>query len=199
MAKKRKKSKKPRSENGANTRAVFAPVVGEVVRKQAGACSRKQDSFAPRAIPIVREERFHTHYVGRLEGGQQVMGFVVATLPSEVGPPPENWEEHKWWYAVVHRFDKEGGHLETTARFAGRTVDGERDVIARAWEYLAELLDELPPIHYRDVFVRLFSVEIHGRRFGLVDDSEPANDYERITLWPNDLVFFPPYDGLYET
>ena len=99
----------------------------------------------------------------------------------------------------MHRFDGMGVHLETVARFAGRTADGEALVIQRARTYLSALLSRLPRLIPQDVFVGLFSVEIHGRTFGLVDASEPDEDYERITLVPNDLAFFPPYDGSYDT
>ena len=80
-----------------------------------------------------------------------------------------------------------------------RVAESRGEFLERAAGYLAELLDELPAKRRCDVFIERFEVRIHGRVFGLVDDSEPSEGYERITLWPNDLAFFPPYGGQYDT
>ncbi|MGH1349004.1 MAG: hypothetical protein ACRBN8_46155 [Nannocystales bacterium] len=149
----------------------------------------------PRTIPIAREEGYHTDRIGTFAGGQ-FMGFVTATLPM---PPPDDWPAKKRWYAVLHTFDTTGQHTRTEAVFAGTTADGERDVVDRAQRKLDGLIEPLDSVHYGDISVGLFEVEIDGERFGLVDMSDRNDDYERVDLLPNDLAFFEPWDGSYDT
>jgi len=149
----------------------------------------------PTKIPIMREEGYHTDCIGRYEGGQ-FMGFVTATLPI---PLPKDWQRHKRWYAVLHTFDEKGNHLRTDAWFAGSTADGEVQVVARAQERLNRMVASLGEPDYCNVEVGLFSVEIDGRTFGLIDASEPEEGYVRVDLLPNDLAFFDPWDGSYDT
>ncbi len=149
----------------------------------------------PDLIPIAREEGYHTDTIGRFEGGQ-FLGFVTATLPS---PLPEDWPRHKRWYAVLHRFDPDGDHLGTDARFIGTSADGQADVVARAEAALAAVIGGLDNPEFCDVAIRLFSVEVDGQTFGLVDASDPDEEMERVVLLPNDLAFFEPWDGAYDT
>jgi hypothetical protein len=150
----------------------------------------------PAVIPIVREEGYHTDQVGQYGSGQQFMAFVTATIPI---PPPKDWQSRKRWYAVLHTFDTEGRHLKTETDFAGTTADGERAVIERAQASLSRMLGALGPVTYCDVRVRLFSVQVDGETFGLVDASVPEEEYESVHLLPNDLAFFDPWDGTYDT
>lgn len=149
----------------------------------------------PKRIPIAREEGYYTDTIGRFDGGQ-FLGFVTATIPL---PLPEDWQEHKRWYAVLHRFDPDGNHLGTEARFAGTTADGEADVCARARSDLDAMIAALGDVEYGDVAVKLFSVEVDGETFGLVDASDPDEGIEEVELRPNYLVFFEPWDGSYDT
>lgn len=121
--------------------------------------------------------------------GDQLLGQIVATIGGG----------EKRWYAVVHLLNSEGAHRETWARYAGATSDGEGEVVERAKVWLEERLRALPRWSHGDVIVRLFSVRIDGRRFGLVDASEPSEGYEALVLEPGDLTFFPPYTGEYDT
>ena len=87
-----------------------------------------------------------------------------------------------------------------TWHFAGTTADGERDVTKKAMRMLAELLMELGSYRYaRSIKVKLFQTVIDGNTFGLIDASEPSEKYESVHLVPNDLAFFPPWTGEYDT
>ena len=149
----------------------------------------------PQAIKILREKGYHTDQIGKYGDGNQFMGFVTATLPT---PLPEDWETHKRWYAVLHTFDKQGQH-HTEAWFAGTTASGEREAVEKAQTRLADMIAGLGRVRYGNIKVGLFQVQIDGQTFGLVDASEPDEDYERIHLLPNDLAFFAPWDGTYDT
>jgi len=142
----------------------------------------------PDKIKIKREEGYRTHHIGRFANGDQFMGLVVTPGGSR----------NVKWYAVLHRFDSSGKHLATDHFFLGRaTWASELDVDADA--KLGELLKRFGPITYCDIEVGLFSVEIDGERFGLVDASVPEEEYESIHLVPDDLAFFAPWDGEYDT
>jgi len=151
---------------------------------------------APQSIKIRREEGYHTDCIGKYGDGSQFMGFVTATLPI---PLPKNWQAKKRWYAVLHTFDKKGKHLNTEAWFAGTTASGERDAIEKARTRLDEMVSALGEVKYGNIKVGLFQVQIDGHTFGLVDASEPEEGYQSIHLLPNDLAFFAPWDGTYDT
>jgi formate hydrogenlyase regulatory protein HycA len=151
----------------------------------------------PKLIPIAYEPNFYTRFIGKYGRGRQFMAFVVATLPS---PPPTDWERHKRWYAVLHTFDAKGNHLATDAWFAGLTADGEKEVTERAQQKRMEMLAGLGPYRLCNVKVKVFSVEIEGHLFGLVDSSEPEEGFEeRVSLLPNDFLFTAPWNGSYST
>jgi formate hydrogenlyase regulatory protein HycA len=150
----------------------------------------------PRILRILREEGYHTDQIGNYGAGNQFVGFVTATLPT---PLPDDWQVHKRWYAVLHTFDATGNHLNTEVSYAGTTASGERQAVERAEARLGEMIAALGKVRYGDVKVGLFQVQIDGHTFGLVDASEPDEGYESIHLLPNDLAFFAPWDGTYDT
>jgi formate hydrogenlyase regulatory protein HycA len=150
----------------------------------------------PKSIKVAREKGYHTDRIGKCGDGKQFMGFVVAAIPS---PLPRNRRALERWYAVLHTFDKKGKHLNTEAWFAGTSTGGDREAIDKAQARLDKMIAALGKVKYGDVKVGLFKVEIDGHTFGLVDASEPDEDYERVQLLPNDLVFFEPWDGSYDT
>ena len=153
----------------------------------------------PDKIRISQIEDYHTEDMGHYGAGHQFMAFVVATLPEVF---LQDWERHKRWYAVLHTFDAEGSHLNTQARFAGVTADGQEAVTLRAWMWVEEMLNGLGPVTRGDIDVRLFSVQVDGHTFGLVDTSFRSEEgvfYEEATLQPNDFVFSDPWDGDYDT
>lgn len=157
---------------------------------------RSRALAVPQHVPIRREEGDETDRIGRYGDGGQFMAFVVASLPL---PPPRDWQAHKRWYAVLHTFDAEGRHRATRTWFAGTTADGEERVVSLARTKRDELVPELGALTLGDISIDLFSVEVDGQTFGLVDASDPDEDYERIDLLPNDLAFFEPWDGSYST
>src|SRR5258708_1942364 len=122
------------------------------------------------------------------------MAFVVATLPT---PLPADWKRHKRLYAVLHTFDASGEHLDTEAWLAGVTSDGEASVCDRAAAKRDAMVAALDRVELCDVRVKLFSVNVDGQVFGLVDTSHSRLG-PRVTLVPNDLSFQPPWDGTYE-
>ena len=150
----------------------------------------------PNKIKINREEDYYTHYIGKTSDGKQFVCMIGATLPT---PIPEDWENHKRWYAILHLFDDEGNYLTTQTVFTGLTSDGEDDIIERAREERSNFVESLGEVSYQGVEVCLFSTKVEGSVFGLVDASEPEEDYYCINLLPNGLAFFPPWDGDYDT
>ncbi len=150
----------------------------------------------PETIQVERVEDYWTHDIGQYEAGNQFMAFIVATLPAVSGP---NWEEYKRWYAVLHTFDAGGRHSQTQAWFAGVTADGENEVVDKARAKREEMLSSLTDIVFCDVFIKLFSVTIDDHIFGLIDVTEPEDKREYVELMPNQLAFYPPWDGSFDT
>jgi formate hydrogenlyase regulatory protein HycA len=150
----------------------------------------------PQSIKIARQEGYHTDRMGKYGGGNQFMGFVTATVPKL---RPKDRQTHQRWYAVLHTFDKKGKHLNTEAWCAGTTASSEREAVAKAQAKLDQLIAALGKVKYGSVKVGLFQVQIDGHTFGLVDASEPEEGYVSIHLLPNDLAFFEPWDGTYDT
>jgi hypothetical protein len=156
----------------------------------------EQTMAVPKTIKIRREKGYHTDRIGKYGDGKQFMGFVTAASES---PSDEDAETPMYWYAVLHTFDKKGKHLHTEAWCAGTTAGGDRGAVEKAQARLDEMISALGKVKYGDVKVGLFQVLIDGHTFGLVDASVPAEDYESIRLLPNDLAFFKPWDGTYDT
>ena len=154
----------------------------------------------PDKIKISHIEGYYTEDIGRYGSGNQFMAFVVATLPEVFS---KDWEQHKRWYAVLHTFDAEGNHLDTQCRFAGVTADGEEQITVRARGWVGELMSALGPVIGSDVEAKLFSVQVDGHTFGLVDvscrDEEDDTFNEEVSLLPNEFVFYEPWDGDYDT
>jgi hypothetical protein len=154
--------------------------------------SKPGKTHLPDKIRIRREAGYHTSSIGTTKSGDQFMGFIVG-----VEPGLRKSSKGLSWYAVVHRFDSDGKHLKTDSHFLG----------TKAWAHelegadarLSEMIARMGPVKYSDVIVRPFSVEIDGQTFGLIDRSEPTKGYLRIDLVPNNLAFFPPWDGFYDT
>jgi formate hydrogenlyase regulatory protein HycA len=153
----------------------------------------------PGKIKIRRIEDYRTHDIGLCADGNQFMAFVTGSFPM---PPPKNRLDepnHMRWYAILHIFDPDGKHLTTKAWFAGTSAGNRQIVSQRANDMLYQWLQDLGPVTHCDVCIELFEVEVDGRKFGLMDTSEPDGGTESITLMPNDLIFFPPWDGDYST
>ena len=149
----------------------------------------------PSKIKIRRVPDYYTKTIGRYARGQ-FMAMISATLPM---PIPKDWERQKRWHTVLHTFTKDGRHQKTEAWFAGTTSEGEEKVAARARQKRDEMIASLGDHTFCDVEIGLFSVQIDGFTFGLVDASKPEEDYESVHLLPNDFAFFAPWDGDFDT
>jgi hypothetical protein len=187
--------KKSTSKNQEHRRAANPPSDLKMVKASLGESPASISSKLPRTIKIRREKGYHTHYIGRCSDGTQFMAFVVGVLPKAKKAVGRNG--NLLWYAVLHLFDSQGQHLKTQSAFLGAKAFANELVDVDAT--LNEVVRRLGSVRYSDVEIGLFSVQIDGHKFGLVDASIPKEGYQRIDLLPNQLVFFPPWDGTYST
>ena len=159
----------------------------------------------PQTIRVSRQGGNYSSCMGLYDldtNDNQFWGRVTASFSTMPKPPPVDWRPHKRWYAVLHKFDGWGKHLGTDHWFAGTTAEGEKEVCARAWAKLDEMVASLGEVEYADIEIELFQVEIDGGTFGLVDVSEPEQGpefAERVLMTPGSLLFHPPWDGSYDT
>jgi formate hydrogenlyase regulatory protein HycA len=98
-----------------------------------------------------------------------------------------------------HIFDKEGAHLQTRHWFAGTTAQGEPSVTREGFRHLAKMIMELGSFRFCDIAVKRFQTTIDGHVFGLIERSDADGGMETVHLLPNDLVFYHPWDGTYDT
>jgi formate hydrogenlyase regulatory protein HycA len=171
--------------------------------------ARKDRVFGPpERLRVPRDEGRFEH-VGRYGSGNQFMAFVTGAFP-EGDPYPDpagDWASKKRWYAVLHRFDAAGNHLGTDAWSGGTTAEGQERAVRRAWRKLEEMLASLGDYEVCDIAVKPFRFEQDGYLFGLVyernsydDPDNPGAGYACVMLWPNDIMFHPPWDsGEYST
>ncbi|WP_093175039.1 hypothetical protein [Sinosporangium album] len=148
----------------------------------------------PEVIPIAYEPDFHTDTVGHWDGGQ-FLGSVVAVFPDGYAHT-DDWRSHKHWHAVLHTFDDEGRHLDTRIERTGTDADYRASVDA-AHGLLKEWLDTLPGHHFGDIAIRPFHRELDGVLFGLV--IETFEGVRHAELYPDNLGFYEPWDGTYDT
>ncbi|MEU2182582.1 hypothetical protein [Streptomyces thermolilacinus] len=161
----------------------------------------------PEIIPIAYEPDYHTDTIGRYAEGQFFASIVYASPESYAHD--DDWPEHQRLYAVLHRFDPDGRHMGSDIWSAGtyaeqlRRPHAEDSVSARARARLAELLDGLPGREYGDIAIRPFRLVVDGVVFGLVaereDDIEGGGEDEWVELYPDQLGFSAPWDGVYDT
>lgn len=148
----------------------------------------------PSKIKIKRIPDYYTKTIGKYDQGQ-FMALITATLPI---PIPKNWAEHKRWYAVLHTFTADGRHVKTDTIFTGTESEGEHIYMTRARKVRDEMVSALKDHHFCDVEIEQFSVQVDGFTFGLVDASQPEDNYECVHLLPNDFAFFKPWDGSFD-
>ena len=158
----------------------------------------------PQRIPVSRKGGNYSSCMGFYSldvDDNEFWGQVVANSSRPPEPRPANWCPEKRWYAVLHKFDCSGRHIGTDHWFAG--VDRPwGDAIERANAKLDEMVAALGPVEFADIEIELFQIEIDGGVFGLVDVSEPEEgpDFaERVEMWPGGLLFYPPWNGNYDT
>jgi hypothetical protein len=195
-----------KSKKDVETVPVKTNLIKELVRVEAKKPPpRVKESQFPKCIPIRREEDYHTHNIGTYGNRQQFMGFVVANLEQYSA---DDWQRYKKWYAVLYTFNKKGRLISHKVECFGCTADGERDVVNRAEKELNVWLDELSDKIFENIKVQRFSINYDNVKFGLYTAEEVGNynpkvDDEElgsyIHLLPNDLVFYPPWTGIYDT
>lgn len=152
-------------------------------------------------IPLETEEYARFDCVGRLEDGRQFLAFVTGAFPGEERYPDPTGSavKHKRWIAVFHTFDGDGNYLQTETRMGGMNADEAAGENAEL--QLSTLLAELglEQANLCDIYIRPFSVEVDGVRHELVYehkiDEEDGSEEEWVMLWPNDIMFHPPWDS----
>ncbi|MGW8953343.1 hypothetical protein [Streptomyces sp. NPDC055709] len=164
----------------------------------------------PDVIPISHEPGYRTKFIGRYADGQ-FYGSLTYAFPDGFslgsGWEDSGWEEHKRLYAVLHRFDSEGRHIDSDIWCAGtwaeqqRRPHGDDSVPARADTRMAAMLDGLPRREYGDVAIRPFRLTVDGVTFGLVVErhAEGEGEDDWAELYPDRLGFSEPWDGSYDT
>lgn len=152
---------------------------------------------------LIPHDDYRFESVGRFTDGRQFMAFVTGAYPGEHLPAPENWQDVKRWIAVIHIFDVNGEHLTTEARFIGLARE-EPLLRSKIDTSFADLLRDyqIDDTCFCDIWIKPFRTVIDDIRYEFVYEREEDEGeiYERMTLWPNDIVFYPPWnDGLYDT
>ena len=148
-------------------------------------------SWIPQVLPIMREEDYHTHFIGRTKEGAQFFGYQTYVFPD--GIPETDWKKSRKEYVVLYLFDKKGNYLKTNHWYAG-TSDQTSD--EQTQSKLQEMVNELGEVEYQDIAVKPFQTEIDGIEFGLIPDEETQS----IELQPSSTIaFFKPWDGEYDT
>jgi hypothetical protein len=157
----------------------------------------------PQVIPIRYEPDYRTDTIGRYAHGQFLASITWAWAFREGVGLPSDWPRHKRMYAVLHRFDPDGHHLDADIWFAGIWAEKQQHppdqdpVLARARSKMAELLGSLRQIEYGDIAIRPFRLEVDSVVFGLVVGGD--EEYQWTTLEPDGLFFSRPWDGRYDT
>lgn len=155
-------------------------------------------SNIPARIPIAREEDDRTSWLGRAADGRQFIGFAERAIQDR--DAPADAVMHRW-YAALHLFDESGAYLESKIAFTSEWTQWRklpRDGVNAAQALLQDWLASLEPIKFGDIAISLFSTEKEGVKIAL-EASSNEDGSPRVDLWPNDLYFFPPWDGSYDT
>jgi hypothetical protein len=159
----------------------------------------------PKAIPVNREEGYHTHNIGSYGKNSKFMGFVVANLEKY---SENDWQKYKKWYAVLYVFNEDGALKDYKIKYFGTTAEGERHVVEKANAQLSDWLADLPSKKFGNISIQPFKIDFENVKFGLYSAEEigyydPKKDPQElkyhIHLLPNDLVFYPPWTGDYDT
>jgi hypothetical protein len=155
----------------------------------------------------VAYEDYEGHFtgVGRLADGTQFMAFVTGAFPTgQQYYRGDDWQHKKKWLAVVHRFDADGNHIGSESRLGAFDIEGWDVAGDKASGHLKQMFAELclgGQPKFRDIWVRLFSIEIDGVTHGLFyeqSEEEPEPGEERdewVMLEPRDIMFHPPWDS----
>jgi formate hydrogenlyase regulatory protein HycA len=148
----------------------------------------------PERVPIAYEPGFRTDTIGRYAGGQ----FYAAIHGAHRAGEDSRDEEQLGWYVYLHLFDDEGRHQRSDISRIGVGPYLRGDLATLAEQRLAELLDQIPDRQYGDIAIRPFRVDHDGVTFGLIDQSDDVRG-DWAELYPEELGFHEPWDGLYDT
>ncbi len=152
----------------------------------------------PEIIPIAYEPNYRTDMIGRYAGGQFFTSITYA-FPGGFRNG-EDWEDAKRLYAVLHRFDFDGRHVDSDIWCAGTWWEqqqrrGQADsAVAKAEARMAELLGALPQREYQNIGIRPFRLTFDDVLFGLVIERHGENEDEDdwAELYPDRLGFCAP-------
>jgi hypothetical protein len=143
--------------------------------------------------------------VGRLPDGTQFMAFVTGAFPTGMKHYlGDDWQRRKKWLAVIQGFDADGNHMGSEAKLGPFDIEGQQVAGDKAFAHLDQMFAGLcggGAPEFRDIWVRLFSVEIDGVTHGLFyeqSEEEPEPGEERcewVMLEPRDIMFHPPWDS----
>jgi hypothetical protein len=159
-------------------------------------------------IPYEDFEGARFNCVGRYGDGNQFMAYVTGAFPGHDRFPDttSDWRERKSWNALIHRFDSDGNHIGSEAKRGGYDIVGRQVAGDKAWQHLDSMLAAFKLENPKpcDIYVRPFTVEIDDVIYALAYehkiDEEDGYEYECVMLWPNDIMFHPPWDsGEYST
>ncbi|WP_242909289.1 hypothetical protein [Actinomadura terrae] len=159
----------------------------------------------PEIIPIAYEPNHRTGTIGRFADGQ-FLASVTYAVP-EGHRYGEGSEDARRLYAVLHRFDFEGRHVDSDIWCAGTWDEQQRDrggpdsPLARAEARMAALVDALPRREFQGIGIRPFRLTVDNVLFGLVIERHGGNEDEDdwAELYPDGLGFCEPWDGEYST
>lgn len=158
-------------------------------------------------IPFDDDDNSRFNTLGTWGEGRRFMAFVTGADPIDprfgrpMYPHPDdpNWPKKKRWYGALHLFDQDGAHQQTLTILGGTTADGKGDSGQRAFRMTNAALRGLAPLEFGPIEVRPFAVVCDGYLFGLVYEPKDDKGGDYAMLWPNDVMFHPPWDGGYST
>jgi hypothetical protein len=144
----------------------------------------------PKTVTLGHDD-YSARYVGRTADGRQF--FATNPFVPAIGGSPGRE------FLALYLFDKDGALLDAQIEDLGTRAELDRDA-ARA--RLAELLESLGAVKYREIKVAPFKVERFGVEFGFIPQppEEPCEDWSVIVEPGNYMCFWPPWtSGDYDT
>jgi hypothetical protein len=142
----------------------------------------------PKRIPIALQEPMDL--IGTYVDGQ-FWGHVV---DEEKPCTSKDFEDNI--YSMVHLFDKNGKFIQTKFE---KTPKSSENAFEIACNTLDQMLSQLPKAKFQKIAIDLFEDEVDGMQIGLLDDSDDEDEEVKAVLIPEGLVFFPPWDGNFDT
>jgi len=142
----------------------------------------------PKKIPIALQEPMDL--IGTFSDGQFWGHIIYEDAPCAA----KNFEDHI--YSLVHLFDKNGKFIQTKFE---KTPKNSDNAFETACNTLDQMLSQLPKAKFQKIAIDLFEDEIDGMQIGLLDESDDDDEEVKAVLMPEGLVFFPPWDGHFDT